>query len=87
MHIRRHCVVHLLIGVAGTALGLQSTHATDIAWTGSGDGVSFGDSLNWLPMSVPGLFDTAIFDIAFTVTVGSSVQNQRLQVGGVGMIR
>ncbi|MEE9129891.1 MAG: hypothetical protein V3T84_07710, partial [Phycisphaerales bacterium] len=60
-------------------------HADDITWTGAGDGTSFGDPLNWSPMDVPGQFDTAIFNISFPlVTLGGSVENERLSVLPLG---
>ena len=63
------------VSLCGTAL------AADITWTGLRDGTSFGNSGNWSPMNVPGQSDTAIFNISFPlVTLGSSVENERLSV-------
>ena len=67
-----------------TVVAVLSTgpaHAGDITWTGAGDGTSFGNPLNWSPISVPGQFDTAIFNNFFPlVSLGPSVENERLSV-------
>ena len=79
----------LLLAVAAAVLSTAPAHADEITWTGAGDGTAFADPLNWNTMSVPGQFDTAIFNISFPlVTLGGSVENERLSVLqlGVGML-
>gem|GEM_PF-5155756 len=50
-----------LAAVAGLALGAQSQGIEHI-WVGTGDGVSWADPLNWLPVGAPGVLDLANFD-------------------------
>ena len=75
-----------LLAAAISVLITGPVHADDIEWTGGGDGTTFADPLNWNPMSAPGQFDTAIFNISFPlVTLGkSSVENDRLSVPPLG---
>ncbi|MHC4405979.1 MAG: hypothetical protein ACYTG0_40595, partial [Planctomycetota bacterium] len=58
-----------------------SVHADDITWTGDGDGVSFGDPLNWSPPVVPDEFDAAFFGpVGGVVDFDISPVNQRVVV-------
>jgi T5SS/PEP-CTERM-associated repeat protein len=60
----------VLLGGLAVALGAApAAGQISCEWFATGDGVSFEDTLNWLPNQLPGLLDEAKFDNAGSQTV------------------
>jgi hypothetical protein len=72
-----------LVLAALWALAPSASHAGDITWTNAAGG-NFSNPLNWNPNQVPGVSDTAIFNITtpgpYTVTWSVPVTNYRFKV-------
>ncbi|MBM4111915.1 MAG: hypothetical protein FJ253_00850 [Phycisphaerae bacterium] len=90
-------IVALIVPCAAVAALLapfRSAVAVDRTWVGAtglppGDGVSFGDPLNWMPNGVPGSTDAALFDlVGGDITLASAfTNNQRLLARGAVVAR
>jgi T5SS/PEP-CTERM-associated repeat protein len=64
--------IRSMVMFGGLAVGLGAAPAAgqiSCEWFATGDGVSFEDTLNWLPNQLPGLLDEAKFDNAGSQTV------------------
>lgn len=55
--------IRKLVATAVVTSVLSSGSAAEVAWTGSGDGCSWGDKDNWSAGSLPGVGDTAVFPL------------------------